>query len=57
MKLGPPRSANNLVRVSITSSAVIERSVSSARHFLLYYLTMGIIFSLRPSFVASITKS
>src|SRR5215212_1830691 len=49
-----PRSANNLARVSTTSSAVIERSVSSARHSLLYSSTMGIIFSLRPFSVASI---
>src|SRR5215213_71647 len=38
-------------------SALIERSVCSARHSLLYSSTMGIIFSLRPSSVASIAKS
>ena len=39
------------------SSAVIERSTSMLRHSLVYSSTTGIIFSLLPSSVRSITKS
>jgi hypothetical protein len=44
-------------RVLTTSSAVIERSTSMVRHYLVYLSTMGIIFSLRLSSVRSIPKS
>jgi hypothetical protein len=57
MKAGSPLWQNRDARVLTTSSAVIERSTSMLRHSLLYSSTMGIIFSLRPSSVKSITKS
>jgi hypothetical protein len=54
-RLAPWR--NRDARAFTTSSAVIERSTSLLRHSLLYSSTTGIIFSLRPSSVSSITKS
>jgi hypothetical protein len=57
MKAGSPLLANSDVRVATISSAVIERSTSMLRHYLVYSSTTGIIFSLLPSSVRSITKS
>jgi hypothetical protein len=39
------------------SSAMMDLSTSMLRHSLVYSSTMGIIFSLLPSSVRSITKS
>jgi hypothetical protein len=57
MKSGSPLRRNSDERVSTTSSAVIERPTSMLRHSLVYSSTTGIIFSLLPSSVRSITKS
>ncbi len=57
MNSGSPLRRNRDARVATMSSAVIERSTFMLKHSLVYSSTMGIIFSLRPSSVSSITKS